>query len=134
MLLTDDGDFANKVMHPRYEVEKEYEALVTSAPPSEAIESLRAGIVLDGRTVRPERVRLQNRGEQHWVTLVVREGRKHEVRRLLGAVGLTVRRLVRTRIGPVRLGALPVGGHRPLSTREVEGLFGPADQSRHNKA
>lgn len=124
ILLTDDGELANRVMHPKYEVEKEYEAQVSTIPPGEAIDRIRSGITLDGQIVRPEKVRLSRRNDQAWVSLVLREGRKHEVRRLLGAVGLHVQRLVRIRIGSIRLGSLPSGGHRTLTAREIDDLLG----------
>lgn len=123
ILLTNDGDFANRTAHPRYEVAKEYQALVASVPSEDALAQLGAGVLLDGRLVQPDGVSLWAALDGPWVGVVLHEGRKHEVRRLLAAVGLTVRRLVRTRIGPIRLGALKPGQYRALRPKEIAALL-----------
>lgn len=131
MLLTDDGDFANRVTHPRYEVEKEYEALVRPNPGPEQLDRLRAGFDLDGKLAQPRRVSWEQRSGSPWIKMVLSEGRKHEVRRLLGAAGFNVERLVRTRIGPVHLGRLAPGEFRELRPREISILRSPpADSPR----
>ncbi|HEY3117596.1 MAG TPA: pseudouridine synthase [Chloroflexota bacterium] len=122
ILLTNDGELAQRVTHPRYGVEKEYEALVDRVPEPATLDAIRAGVVLDGRPRRPLRVAAIQRDSGAWVRLVLAEGINHEVRRILGVVGLSVRRLVRTRIGPVRLGRLRPGGSRLLSSEEIEAL------------
>jgi 23S rRNA pseudouridine2605 synthase len=127
VLLTDDGDFANRVTHPRYEIEKEYRALVRPMVDENTLARVAAGVDLDGRLARPERVDiLQQSAGKTWLTVVLTEGRKHEVRRLLGAAGLSVDRLLRIRIGPVLVGELEVGGHRPLTSAEVQELLAGA--------
>ena len=131
ILLTDDGDFANRVTHPRYQVEKEYRAQVFPDPTDEMLARIGEGFELDGKLARPERVQRELRAGEPWVTMVLMEGRKHEVRRILGMVGLSVRRLIRTRIGRVRLGDLAPGRYRELHPQEIAGLLGAQpDRSR----
>lgn len=124
ILLTNDGDFAHSVMHPRYGVEKEYQALVPRAPTEAELNRLAAGIPLEGRVATAVEATTEMREAQPWVRLVLLEGRRHEARRLLAAVGLPVRRLIRTRIGPVHLGRLTPGAYRELRPGEVEALRG----------
>lgn len=126
ILLTDDGDFTNRVTHPRYQVEKEYQALVFPTPSDEALAIIRGGVELDGKLARPESVSVDTRTGGVWVTVVLMEGRKHEVRRILGSAGLSVRRLVRTRIGRVELGDLGPGQYRELHPHEVAEFLGGA--------
>jgi 23S rRNA pseudouridine2605 synthase len=124
LLLTDDGELANRLMHPRYGCEKEYRALVDGTPDQQALERLRGGIQLsDGRTA-PAHVEVAEAagGGRQWIRVTLHEGRKRQVRRMLAAVGLSVKRLQRVRIGPLELGRLPVGQSRPLSGAEVAGL------------
>jgi len=120
LLLTNDGDLANKLTHPRYGVEKEYLVEVAGAPAARHIAAIRRGVELDDGTARARSARIVDaRGERGQLAVVMTEGRKREVRRLLEAVGLPVERLVRTRIGPVHLGRLRSGEVRELSTDEV---------------
>jgi pseudouridine synthase len=123
LLLTDDGDLALHLAHPRYGVPKEYHALVEGTPGPEALACLRKGVALaEGRTApaRVELVRVD--ADASWVRIELRQGWKRQVRRMLEAVGHPVRRLVRTRIGSVALADLPAGHTRPLSKREVARL------------
>jgi 23S rRNA pseudouridine2605 synthase len=124
LLLTNDGELANKLMHPRYGCEKEYRVLVRGRPTTEALDRLRAGVELAEASTAPALVELADTapGGRHWVRVVLREGRKRQVRRMLGVVGLTVERLMRVRIGPQELGNLPLGKIRPLSRAEVAAL------------
>jgi pseudouridine synthase len=110
LLLTNDGDLAAWLTHPRHEVERTYEARVAGMPDADAIERLRKGIPLDGKRTLPAQVKLLNRGgppkggphEKTGVLLItIREGRNRQVRRMLEAVGHPVRALKRTRIGPI---------------------------------
>jgi pseudouridine synthase len=124
LLLTNDGELANRVMHPRYGCEKEYRALVRGTPSAQALEQLRSGIELaEGRTA-PARVAVDGpaEGGSYWLRVMLREGRKRQVRRMLAAVGLPVERLQRVRIGPLELGSLPPGRSRPLGRSEVAAL------------
>ena len=108
---------------PRFEVAKTYEALVDGRPGDDALSRLRAGIELDdGPTHSAEAERLHRADGGWWVRLVLHEGRKRQVRRMLAAVGHPVRRLVRTRLGPLELGDLPPGVSRPLTHDELAEL------------
>ncbi len=131
LLLTNDGDLANRLMHPRHEVEKEYLAEVEGEPTARQLSRLRAGVELeDGpATARSVRVVAASRGRGA-VRVVMTEGRKREVRRMLGAVGLPVTRLVRLRVGPIRLEGLAPGELRRLDRHEVQALAAAAASER----
>jgi 23S rRNA pseudouridine2605 synthase len=120
LLLTNDGDLANRLLHPSFEIEKEYLAEVRGAPTPEQVRRVRSGVELEDGPARARSVRLIDaRGGRAQLQLVMTEGRKREVRRLLAAVGLPVARLVRVRVGPVRLGRLRPGQVRELTAEEL---------------
>jgi 23S rRNA pseudouridine2605 synthase len=124
LLLTNDGELANRVMHPRYGVEKEYLAEVEGSPGRRHAARLVRGVDLDDGTARARSARpVPGPGGKGAVRVVMVEGRKREVRRMLEAVGLPVRRLVRVRVGPVRLGRLRPGQVRELEPDEVRELW-----------
>lgn len=122
LLFTNDGAFANRLMHPSHQVEKTYEVQV-SGYAAEKLTLLRRPIVLDGYRIAPPEVRLLSRaGDKAWVQVVIHEGRNRQVRRMCQAAGLTVLRLKRTREGDLRLGHLPLGKWRSLTEAEIENL------------
>jgi 23S rRNA pseudouridine2605 synthase len=124
LLLTNDGELANRLMHPRFGIEKEYLAEVDGRPAHRHLSQLVRGVELDDGPARAVSARLVGRsGSRSAIELVLTEGRKREVRRMLAALGLPVRRLVRVRVGPVRLGRLPPGEVRELTPDEVRELF-----------
>jgi pseudouridine synthase len=124
LLLTNDGDLAHRLAHPRHGVEKEYLAEVDGSPTAARIGRLRRGVELDDGIAKAVDARSVGRaGGRFAVRVVMTEGRKREVRRMLEAVGLPVRRLVRTRVGPVRLGRMKAGELRDLSHDEVRDLY-----------
>lgn len=124
LLLTNDGELANRLLHPRYGVEREYLAEVEGRPTERALTALRRGVELeDGPARATSARRVGGSGERGAVRVVMTEGRKREVRRLLAAVGLPVRRLVRVRVGPIRLGRLRPGEVRELEPAEVRELL-----------
>ena len=129
LLLTNDGAVANRVMHPRYGVTKEYHALVTPLPNAAAMSALGAGIVLTDERGRPERTApakvnlLPVKDNEQWIRIVIHEGRKRQVRRMLEAVGCSVQRLVRVRLGPLSLRGIPKGYWRDLTPGERRELF-----------
>jgi len=131
LLLTNDGDLANRLMHPSHGVEKEYLAEVEGSPTAKQLARVRSGVELDDGPARAVRARIiaASRGRGA-VRLVMTEGRKREVRRLLAAVGLPVTRLVRLRIGPIRLGGLAPGAVRPLDRDEIQALAAEAAPGR----
>jgi 23S rRNA pseudouridine2605 synthase len=110
-------------MHPRYHVEKEYRVVVTGQPHPEALRRLAEGMVVSGERFEPAEVQvLDSAGAETRLTMVLREGRKREVRRLWQALGHRVLDLQRVRIDGLQLGDLAEGGVRPLRPDEVAGL------------
>jgi 23S rRNA pseudouridine2605 synthase len=133
MVLTNDGDWANRVLHPRYGVEREYAVLVDPAPSRGDMDALLAGVELDDGPARllaiqlsqpPPEVARSADERGRWLRLRVGEGRKHEVRRLFAAGGYRVERLVRTRLGSLSLDGLHAGEWRALRPAEVEAMAG----------
>jgi 23S rRNA pseudouridine2605 synthase len=124
LLLTNDGELAHRLAHPRHGVEKEYLAEVDGTVTERHVSRLRRGVRLDDGVARAVAARGVGRsGDRGAIRLVLTEGRKREVRRMLDAIGLPVRRLVRTRMGPIRLGRLKPGEVRDLTAEEVRGLY-----------
>jgi 23S rRNA pseudouridine2605 synthase len=124
LILTNDGDLAARVTHPRHGVDKTYLARVRGNPGRAALRALTAGVELEDGPARARRARLvARRGGEALVELVMGEGRKREVRRLLAAVGHPVLALVRTAIGPIRDPALAPGAWRELTMDEVRSLY-----------
>lgn len=125
LLLTDDGDLANQVLHPRYRIDKEYEAVVEGTMEEKTIHAIRSGMVLEGesRPTAPAQVEiLERRPRRTQIRLILHEGRKRQIRRMLEKVGHPVIHLRRIRIGPILLDKLQPGECRPLTIREVTAL------------
>ena len=121
MILTNDGELANRLAHPRYGVEKTYRALVAGTPGPELVGKLIEGIWLSDGKVRAKRARIVGtQGEATTLELVLAEGKKREIRRMLAKFGHKVMSLTRVAIGPVVLKGLPPGEHRPLSRTEID--------------
>jgi 23S rRNA pseudouridine2605 synthase len=129
LLLTNDGDFALHLSHPRYEQEKHYEALVQGHPGSDALAKLRHGVAItedDGHVyvTSPARVRvLRHAGAQSWLSIIIHEGHKRQVRRMCEAVEHPVLHLVRVAIGPLTLQGVQSGQWRYLTCDEVTSLL-----------
>jgi 23S rRNA pseudouridine2605 synthase len=124
LLLTNDGELAHALQHPSFEVERTYLAQIAGTPRREHLRALRDGVELEDGPARARRVRVLS--EAHGRTLlelVLTEGRKHEVRRLLDAVGFPVQRLARTAFDGVELGDLRQGRWRPLDQAEIGRLY-----------
>jgi 23S rRNA pseudouridine2605 synthase len=120
ILLTNDGELANRLTHPRYEVAKAYRVRLARPPAEQDLERLRRGVRLeDGPTIPAE---VQRRGERE-IEVTIREGRKRQVRRMAEAVGNEVESLTRVRIGPLELGDLRRGEARRLDEGEVAALW-----------
>ena len=131
LLLTNDGDLAAMLTHPRHGVERTYEAQVAGMPDAEAIDRLRQGIPLDGRRTLPATVTLLHRGRgdrDAVLAITIREGRNRQVRRMCEAVGHPVRALKRTRIGPIEDRHLKPGRWRELTPQEIKRLKALADR------
>jgi 23S rRNA pseudouridine2605 synthase len=124
MLLTNDGELAHRLAHPSFEVAKTYLAEISGPVPRDLGRRLQAGVELDDGVASADRFRVLDRsGHRAMVEITLHEGRKHIVRRMLAATGHPVSRLVRTDVGPIRLGSLKPGTSRNLSTREVGELY-----------
>jgi 23S rRNA pseudouridine2605 synthase len=132
LLITNDGDLAHRLMHPRSKVPKTYEALVEGRVSSAAVRALRNGIELDDGPTQPARVEVLDRQAPGgtWLRIEITEGRNRQVRRMCEALGHRVRRLVRTRYGGLGLGRLRRGEHRLLTSAELARLAAQAGMTR----
>ena len=126
VLMTNDGDLTNRLTHQRYGHEKEYRVLLAKRPDREQIEAWRRGVVLeDGYKTRPVDVRYdESKGKGAWVRVIMQEGRKRQIRETCKQLALPIVRIVRLRIGTLRLGNLKPRQWRYLTTEEVEALKG----------
>ncbi len=128
LLLTNDGELANRLAHPRYEIPKTYVAQVRGPVRRRALRLLQEGVELDDGLARARGVReLGQSGERVLLELVLAEGRKREVRRMLSAVGHPAERLARVALGPLPLGDIAPGKYRPLRNDEVRALYAAVD-------
>jgi 23S rRNA pseudouridine2605 synthase len=124
LVLTNDGDLAQRLSHPRHGIEKAYVVEVDGVPSRGTLRRLREGVMLDDGPTSPASVRvLQARRDTAALEFVIHEGRNRQVRRMCASVGHPVRRLVRTRVGPLRDRRLAPGAWRPLRQREVRALY-----------
>ena len=128
LLLTNDGNFALHLTHPRYSMQKHYQALVQGCPSESSLAELRSGVTIaedKGRNHKttPAQVSLLRRvGTDNWLSLTIHEGRKRQVRRMLAAVGHPVLELSRVGLGSLEIGNLPVGKWRHLTSKELKSL------------
>lgn len=123
LVLTNDGDLAYALTHPRYGVRKVYHAKVKGHPTPEALARLTRGVVCDGEPLRALAVEMLHPTRQNaWIAINLDQGRYRQVRRMCEAVGHPVLRLLRVALGPIRLGSLPRGAWRPLTPAELQSL------------
>src|SRR4051812_33513201 len=127
LLLTNDGELAHRLAHPRYEVDKVYEVETWTQPTDSELQRLRDGVELDDGPTRPAAVR-RLRGA--WLELTIHEGRNRQVKRMLEAVGHRVKRLHRSRYGPLTVEGLAPGEWRELGLDEAHALVHPAQRRR----
>jgi 23S rRNA pseudouridine2605 synthase len=132
VLLTNDGKLANRLTHPRYEHDKEYEVRVTRRPDEEQLAIWRRGVVLeDGYRTLPAKVDVKALTKSGaWLTIVLREGKNRQIRRTGSRIGLPVRQIRRVRIGPIELGKLQTGHFRYLKPDEIQLLRNYAGLSK----
>ncbi len=124
LLLTNDGDVANRVMHPRYGLTKEYQVLTPHKPSEFSMRTLRGGIELDGKRIVPHEFRIVRETTAGvLLSIVIHEGMNHVVRRLMEAVQIPVKSLRRVRIGPLSIAGIPRGAHRELTSGELTSLL-----------
>lgn len=123
LLFTNDGTFANRIMHPSHHISKTYRVTIRPDITDEQAAQLAGGVYLDGRKTAPAVVRILSKQENRVVLeLVIREGRNRQIRRMMESVGLEVARLKRTSVGPVKLGMLQPGKWRALTSEEIKSL------------
>jgi pseudouridine synthase len=123
VLLTNDGELTHRLLHPRYGHEREYLVLVTGRPSRSVVEKWQRGVMLDEGQTLPADVRVSRvESGNTWLEIVMREGKKRQIRRVAAALGHPVLSLTRVRIGPIRLGTLPPGRWRDLTEREIRVL------------
>ncbi len=120
IILTNDGELADRLTHPRYEHEKEYLVNVQLPISNDQLRSFQSGIVIEGQKTLPAKVRRIGEGS---FSIVLREGKKRQIRRMVEAVGNRVIKLIRIRIGNIRLGPLPPGKYVYLTSSEIRGLM-----------
>jgi 23S rRNA pseudouridine2605 synthase len=147
LLLTDDGDFAQRIAHPRYGSTKTYEAKVSGIPSEAQLDRLRAGVVLEDRRTAPAKITPRNpfkpagarrRGEPEsensWWLIELTEGRTRQIREMFQSIGHPVQKLRRVAIGSLRDPHLPLGALRELSEKEIQRLLKPARRKEEKKA
>ncbi len=123
LLLTNDGELALRLSHPRYGVSKVYRAKLSACPTPDDFAILRKGIRLEDGVAAPAKARVVEKLKTNaWVEIEVHEGRKREVRRMFEALNYFVEKLIRIRVGPIELGHLPIGELRPLTQSEIKAL------------
>jgi len=123
LLVTNDGDLAHRMAHPRFEVEKTYRVQVAGIPSREIVEQLEQGMYFsEGRFAAKSARMVKSKGQSAVLEIVLTEGQNREIRRLLARVGHKVQRLTRVGLGPLRLGELPLGQYRRLDPQEVQQL------------
>jgi len=124
ILLTNDGNFAYGLTHPRHKVDKTYMVVVQGRPDRIEIDRIRSGVEIDGRMTSPADIRVESvQGNKTTFRVVIHEGRNRQVRRMFEAIGYTVVSLKRTGIGKLQLGTLAPGKWRSLEDREVKDLY-----------
>jgi 23S rRNA pseudouridine2605 synthase len=134
LLVTNDGELANRLAHPRFRVRKVYEVQVAGIPPREVLDQLKRGIYFaEGRFKVADARFVKARGTSAILELVLTEGQNREIRRLLAKLGHKVQRLKRVALGPLALGELPVGEYRPLGEREIADLHDLVTGGRHSR-
>ena len=124
LLFTNDGDVANRVMHPRYGLTKEYLILTPAKPSEQILSRVRAGIEIDGKRVVPHEFRIvRETKEGVLLSIVIHEGMNRIVRRMMDSVGIRVTKLQRVRVGPLSVSGIPRGAHRDLTPGELASLL-----------
>lgn len=135
ILLTNDGDLANILLHPKYEVRRRYRVWVKPELKLDRIKDiLENGLTIENKLIKPLEFKLVGKEKDKYIyEICVKEGVKREVRRMVGYLGGKVYRLIRIQFGPLKLGSLKPGEIRPMSTRELRELFSFVDQVRNSK-
>ena len=124
LIMTNDGDFANSILHPSREIKKTYEALVQGVPNRQTLQRLAQGVLIDGHLTYPAQLQILKQGKDRTlIEIIIHEGKKRQVRKMFQTVMHRVIHLRRTAYGKLRLGALPLGQYRPLSPQDRKQIF-----------
>lgn len=124
LLLTNDGELAQKIQHPSFETNKTYEALVRGVVPQNKVDQLEKGVILDGKMTSKATIRYLNRkGKNQLLRITIHEGRKHQVKKMFQHIGHPVLHLRRTAYGKLTLGSLPTGQTRRLNPSDIKKIF-----------
>ena len=127
IFYTNDGEFARKVSHPTSGIEKEYRVEVKKPVPEELLQEYQGGITVEGERYRLHSYKYRN---PRTLRLILLEGKNREIRRVFAHWRIGLKKIHRVRVGPIKMGELPPGGHRPLSAKEVHSLLRAAGQKR----
>lgn len=120
MLLTNDGDLAYKMTHPKFEIDKTYHVLVKGVMNEKTVGYLEAGVTIEGKKTAPAEVKIvEAQPNNTWIDITIHEGRNRQIRKMCEAVGYPVMRLIRTKLGPWELGDLASGKYRTLTSSEI---------------
>lgn len=121
ILLTNDGDLANQLTHPKHQIEKTYEVWVEPPLSSEQLNQFRSGVLIDGSKTAPAEIDLlKQKGTYALYKIIIREGRNRQIRKMISKLGSKVTRLKRVAMGPIQLGDLKVGTYRQLTKQELQ--------------
>ncbi len=121
LFMTNDGEFSYIVTHPKFKIEKEYKVWVKGRVEEEELRKIKKGVFIEGKIVKPKLISiLKVSRDESFIKVIINEGRKREVRRMFQYIGHKVEKLIRVRIGPVKLGNLRSGKYRDLTPSEVE--------------
>jgi pseudouridine synthase len=135
LLMTNDTDFAERIMNPEHKVPKTYQVKASTLVSDEQIEQLRRGVELSDGPTRPAEVRrLRDSAKYTFLEITITEGRNRQVRRMMEAIGTKALKLVRIAIGPIRIGDLPIGKWRKLTPEEIAALGGRPGASPNTSA
>lgn len=131
ILVTNDGEFANRVTHPKYECNKTYEAKISGHISDEMLLKLKSGVIIDGYKTSPAEIKIKqlSANSQH-MDIIIREGRNRQIRKMVELAGAKVDTLIRTAIGPVQLDNLKSGEYRKLSHSEVQYFYSLQPQQK----
>jgi 23S rRNA pseudouridine2605 synthase len=132
ILLTNDGELAQALQHPKFQVPKTYRVKVQGLPKDETLKRLQAGVVLpSGKRPRAEWQKIKSGEDRSWLLITIREGEKHQVKNMLAAIGHPVLTIKRIALGPLSLGRLAPGDLRTLSPKEIQSLkkYFPLDKN-----
>jgi len=136
LLLTNDGDLTERLLHPRYQMPRTYHVKITGSPTTDTLNRLRAGVQLDDGTLTgaTQFGVLRRNDRKTWLEITLREGKNREIRRMCEAVGHRAEKLIRVRFGPLILTDLAIGAYRQLTTDEVQALKRAAGRAPSKKS